>query len=252
LNAHLSPAGSLVINGVSTPVKDYRAFMKRVFTNSLNVGERPPLYMLGTPSAVQYLAGIRQLTSLEISFPTTAILGSGLIGITPQCSRKNEMGLGGEYRNGALTVQILDASDATYDDYEYDDDTETYYKPGGSHRVHQLGYAVPYDLGDHEVGDGMMYEMMTYWHWDGGCYSPDREDEYIEEYEDIIGSPFVQRTDDDIAAHPADDDEGDGDGSGGEGGAVSDAEEFHEVTTTVVSSSDRIGRLFWHEIIPDE
>ena len=139
-NAHLSPGGVIEINGIGMPVKDYRALIKRAVAGNLGPDESVPVFKLGTPTAAESAAGVQELTSLKMAFATDALLLGGVHPTATGCVKGNDPGQNGEYRNGALTIQALDASDVA-GGYTYDAVTEVYHT--GSHAIHELGYGFP-------------------------------------------------------------------------------------------------------------
>ncbi|HEX4923329.1 MAG TPA: hypothetical protein VFV50_04555 [Bdellovibrionales bacterium] len=98
-NAQLSPGAVLEINGVDYPVVDYQ---NKILAGGLG----PRTFTLGGPN---------QLTSLKIKFRADALTTNGLIATQTSCVVSNDPGANGEYRNGALIVQILDAATAKLD-----------------------------------------------------------------------------------------------------------------------------------------
>lgn len=102
-NAQLSPMVALEINGAALDVVSYQQTVID-FQN-------------GVPSLLPYTlagGGVR-LDSLRLVFDPDAILNGGLVATETGCVRTNDRGLYGEYRNGALVVQLLDKATATID-----------------------------------------------------------------------------------------------------------------------------------------
>lgn len=92
-NAQLSTGAVLEINGRRAKAIDYQKSGVR------------PVFSIGAAS------GAAQLTSLKLSFAPTAIETGGLVPTETGCVVSNRPGFNGEYRNGALVLQALDAND---------------------------------------------------------------------------------------------------------------------------------------------
>ena len=239
-NAHLSPGGVLNINGELIPVKDYRARLKRWLNGSgisyfldknLSLETQIKIYKLGEPTILEKLHGVEQLHTLKMEFDRGVLGVGGLVGTNTGCIKKNEPTDQGEYRNGALTTQLLDVThlrnglgeiyhlDATIADgtgalllpFQKDLATGNWYPNalnvgGGINAgagIHKLGYALPEggaaDVNNHKIGDGMMWEATLFWHWDGGCYTTNLVD-YAKDFKEETGIDFVQQFDGDIDA----------------------------------------------------
>ena len=137
VNAALSTGGVLEINGVRHTVEDYEALVAKHVAG----GDPLQVYMIGDPSADQLTAGIRKLTSLSLTFDVNAIISGGLIPTNTGCVKGNDFGPNGEYRNGALLVQALDASTGT---------------------MHATL---------HHATANLKWEASVFWHWDPSeCY----------------------------------------------------------------------------------
>jgi hypothetical protein len=131
-NTEYSQGAYVQINDEELPVVEYEGRVAKHVdgTESLTVyqlGPNPP-------------AGVEQLTHLKIVFDKTALLEGGLIGTATGCVRGNKPGTKGEYRNGALMIQAIDADTGTLDG--------------------TLHYATA----------GLLYESTMFWHWKGACY----------------------------------------------------------------------------------
>jgi hypothetical protein len=122
-NAQLSPGGVLEINGTDYPVTSYQQKVSN-FRNLL------PTYSLS------------ELASFKIHFDRNAITQGGLVGTITSCVRSNQAGANGEYRDGALTVQILEANTA----------------------------AINPATGTAAAQGGFLWEATIFWHHDGDCY----------------------------------------------------------------------------------
>jgi len=145
-NAQLSPGGVLEINGTNISVTAYQA------TPVADL----PIYVLGTPGP-----GETQLTSLKMSFDVNAILNGDLIATETGCVKANAPGAHSEYRNGALTIQAIDA-----DNHQID--TAVFNVQGnlvsGTGLAKQMG-SLP------NTDSGLLWESTLFWHWEGGfCY----------------------------------------------------------------------------------
>lgn len=121
VNSSLSPGGVLSINGSAIGVVNFQS--RQVFT----IG---PALVAGDASLNQFLLG----------FSPEILAKRGLVPTATSCVRANDPGKLGEYRNGALTVQALDA-----DSYVLDPATGA-------------------------ASAGLLWEATVFWHWDGGCY----------------------------------------------------------------------------------
>ncbi|MEQ1877490.1 MAG: hypothetical protein ABL958_12660 [Bdellovibrionia bacterium] len=128
-NAQLSPGAIIEINGTSYPVVDYQ---KKV--EDFRSGAASALTVFTLNSA-------NSLTSLKLKFKADALKSGGLIPTQTGCVVKNDPGINGEYRNGALIVQILNAANA-----RIDATTKT-------------------------AVSGLLWESTVFWHKEGaGCY----------------------------------------------------------------------------------
>jgi hypothetical protein len=133
-NSQLSPGGVLEINGSNVSVTDYQTQVD----NLLAQGKLPQVYELAGPIT----SGDQILSSLKVAFAKDVIQAGGLIPTDTPCVRANDPGLNGEYRNGALTIQLLDPSLA-----KIDSTTQAATATGG-----------------------LIYETTLFYHWTGGCY----------------------------------------------------------------------------------
>ncbi|MBT8145077.1 MAG: hypothetical protein KJO55_10270, partial [Gammaproteobacteria bacterium] len=247
-NAILSPAAVIEVNGIGFTVVEWRALTKRYLAGNLGTNEVYPTFKLGATTAADDAVGILQLTSLKLSFPTNAIQVGGIHPSVTGCVKGNETAPGGVYRTGALTLQMLDASNITAG-FAYDTSTEVWsVVGGGSTKIHKLGYAVPVN-GVHEIGDGMMWEQTIFWHWGGGCYDVDNEADWLTAFEEETGEPHSGGTDEDIGDDPPPE-EGGGEGEG-DPEPPRDEDAVQDVTTSRVTVGDSLGRLFWREILPE-
>jgi hypothetical protein len=129
VNADLSPAGIVSVNGTLSKAQD--------FATASHAGLDTPAglhaYTLGEPKT----AGDLQLKDLRIYFGKDAIEKAGIVGLTPSVVQKNVAGPKGEYRAGALTLQALDIDK----------------------------FAIDPKTGAATVGEGgLLWEAMMYWH----------------------------------------------------------------------------------------
>ena len=133
-NADLSPGATIEINGVSTSVVVFRDQVNAALSSGTYSA-----YTLGQPT----ISGDQQLTSFKISFALSAIEDGGLIPTATGCVKHNNPGANGEYRNGALTIQALNA-----DSFNIDSSTGAASLAGG----------------------GLLWESTIFWHKDNNCY----------------------------------------------------------------------------------
>jgi hypothetical protein len=103
VNPALNPGGVLEVNGNVLRVTDYQNLTQQL----LSSGVRPAAYTIGAPST----AGDMQLTSLKIAFDSNVTADELLVPTGPTaCVFPDIAGKLGEYRDGALVVQAIDAS----------------------------------------------------------------------------------------------------------------------------------------------
>ena len=243
-NSEYSPGGVLQINGPGLPVIDYHERLNRYLAGTLADGESFPLYTLGVPTAEQAAAGVVQLQSLELSFDAYAILNGDLIPTETGCVRGNDPGAKGEYRNGALVVQALDASDIT-DGFTLDEDEDVYVADSTS--VHAtFGHATA----------GLLWESSMFWHWDGDCYG---EESWEPEYETCVVLGVGNCYADESATSGGGMAGGMGMGGMGSTTPPEDTSEpppssdpGHSVTSTTIGGNNDVGPLFWRELIPED
>ena len=249
-NDDLSPGGVLEINSSSISVGDYRALLIRYLSGTLGPDEVFPRFKLEKPTATEELAGVRQLDSLKLSFDAFAILSGDLMPTETGCVKKNNPGALGEYRNGALMIQALDASDVS-GGFEFDAATQRYV--AGSSAVHSpLGYAT----------DGLLWESTVFWHWDGPCYGTE---DWAPLYESCVvqglgGCTKASKEEKDKAKKKKKKKKDDDDDTGAPVVELPDLPDLpgvevdpdHNVTNTTIGGSTDTGRLFWKEVIPEE
>jgi hypothetical protein len=142
-NADLSPGGRLVINnsysatnpGTYIPVRDYdNTALADLDIFSLNG-----------------VAGSTQLFELGMYFDVNTIYDGNLVPTNTGDVRKNEPGLNGEWRNGALTIQAVAVDPAGSDVFT----TDPSLSAGGVQGV---------------ATSGLLWESTIFWHWDGVSY----------------------------------------------------------------------------------
>jgi len=246
-NTELSPGGVLEINSTSISVSEYAALLDLYLQGNLNEGwNNGPLFKLNQPTDAEVAAGVKQLKSLKLSFDAFAILSGDLVPSVTGCVRKNNRGQQGEYRNGALMVQALDASDISGGFVE-DEALELWV--AGSTSIHtELGYA----------DRGLFWESTVFWHWDGPCYSdpawsPLYESCIVQGGGECLANSDEQKKkgkkkkkkkgDDEEEVPPSTDDSP-------EPGVEMDPGQ--SVTNTTIGGSNETGRLYWKELIPEE
>lgn len=142
-NANLSPGGRLVIN------QDYNSsdpttFIPVTTYDDISLSALPVYSLNG-------IAGTTQLTKLGIYFDTNVIAQGGLIPTVTGAVRKNTPGLLGEWRNGALTVQLVFVNANGTNGFT----TNTGYSNGGVQGV---------------ATSGLLWESTVFYHWNGGAY----------------------------------------------------------------------------------
>ena len=249
-NDDLSPGGVLEFNGLSIGVQEYRSLQQRYLAGALLPGETFPRLVLGTPSAAQAAAGVVELKSLKMSFDAYAILTGELIGTKTGCVKGNDPGANGEYRNGALMVQALDASGAA-GGFTFDSPSNQWVASSASIDG-QHGYAT----------SGLFWESTIFWHWDGPCYG---ESDWQPMWDAcfVTGGETCYEADDGDSdkadkkkSKDKDKDDDDGGSDPGDGGDPppddGTGDPGHTVTNTTIGGGSDVGRLFWRELIPQE
>ncbi|MCH8930494.1 MAG: hypothetical protein IIA98_06195 [Proteobacteria bacterium] len=238
-NENLSPGGVLEINGGSMSVGTYR----KLVDDYLKDPTKPlPRYKLDVPTVVEAAAGIQQLTSLKLSFDTFAILDGDLLPTNTGAVRNNVPGLLGEYRNGALMIQALDASDLS-GGFVLNAAAEEYVAV--STAVHStLGYATK----------GLLWETTVFWHWDGPSYGkPNHADLFDSCVTQGLGGCTKEPVDGEGGGGSTPPTAGDGSTPPPPPPPPVPADPGHTVTnTTVGGGTEDTGRLFWRELIPEE
>jgi len=244
-NSEYSPGGVLEINGPTISVTDYQALLNRYLAGTLADGESFGIYTLDPPGATLESKGVRHLQDLKLSFDAYAILNGDLIPTNTGCVRGNDPGAKGEYRNGALMVQALDATALVDGSYVLGGDPGEYTSASSSINE-EHGYATA----------GLLWESTVFWHWDGDCYG---EESWEPEYETCIvlgvGNCYA-----DEEATSGGGMKG-GMGMGGMGstpppepppGPSVSIDPGHSVTNTTIGGNNDVGPLFWRELIPED
>jgi Flp pilus assembly protein TadG len=143
-NADLSPGAWLTVNGVDIDVTDYD---DQTFASL-------PTYVLGTIPATN------KLTELRMNFDVDAIANCELLPTSTGKVRSNTPGIDNEWRSGSLTVQAVT--------------TTATLSTGRS-------------AGDQDVAisenDGLLWEAIFFWHWDGSAYTVATATAWQEEYD---------------------------------------------------------------------
>jgi hypothetical protein len=247
-NTELSPGGVLEINGTSISVTAYHDLQRRYLAGTMTAQESFPIYKRNPPSVAELAAGVTQLTSLKLSFDAFAIISGDLLPTKTSCVKDNNEGAEGEYRNGALMIQALDASNQV-GGWSYDEDTDIY-STGSASVNGEQSYATA----------GLIWESSLFWHWDGPCYGDDGWETLYQNC--IIGGDAScydvsddqlekgkkkkkkKGEEDDPPVEP-----NPGDPPTPSSGPVDPG---HSVTNTTIGGSNDTGRLFWKELIPEE
>jgi hypothetical protein len=250
-NTEYSPGGVLEINGPTISVTDYQALFNRYLNDELADGEEFRVLQFDAPGQSQQAdefasKGGKHLHDLKLSFDAYAILNGDLIPTKTGCVRDNEPGAKGEYRNGALMIQALDATGLIDGKFVYDEDTDEWVSSHSSLNATH-GYAT----------SGLLWEATVFWHWDGDCYG---EDSWEPEYETCIVLGLGNCYDDEEAESG-----GGMKGGMGMGGMGSEPppseippgppvslDPGHSVTNTTIGGNNDLGPLFWRELIPED
>ena len=144
-NADLSPGARVVVNGSYDPT-DPTSWVDATTYDDTAVADLPIYSLSG-------VTGTTQLTAFEVGFHELAIPTGGLINTETGCVRSNDAGLHGEWRNGALTVQVVEVDGSTLANSF---GTDTSLSNGGVQGV---------------ATSGLLWESTIFWHWSGGsCY----------------------------------------------------------------------------------
>ncbi|MFT5412309.1 MAG: prepilin-type N-terminal cleavage/methylation domain-containing protein [Verrucomicrobiales bacterium] len=147
-NADLSPGAKIVINSnydsrnplTYIPVKSY---------DDTPLADLPVYSFKG-------IAGTVPLTRLSLSFDNDAIKIGGVIPTNTGDVRNNTLGLNGEWRNGALTIQAIEVNGSGRDKFVTDQSLSA----GGVQGV---------------ATSGLLWESTVFWHWKGDSYHENRD-----------------------------------------------------------------------------
>ena len=150
-NAELSTGAVLELNGVNIDAVTYQGSVEAAIAGTGTL----PLYSMGGGS------GTTQLTDLKVSFASNAILTGGLVPTATGCVKGNDPGKFNEYRNGAFTIQAVDAASfpAQVNELVGPDDGDI---RGGK------GTGLVKHIAD--GNSALLWESTLFWHWTGGCY----------------------------------------------------------------------------------
>jgi len=154
VNADLSPGAWITINGVDYDVDAY---------DNVPLAELPT-YTLGP--------GESQLTELQMNFDVQAIANCELIPTQTRTVRANIPGIEGEWRSGALTIQLVTATASP-----------TSGTGNGDHQAVTTENA------------GLLYEATYFWHWSGASYTAAEADQWQADF-DALDCPEPEFIDD--------------------------------------------------------
>ena len=144
-NADLSPGGRIVINQTYNPSNP--ATWTQVTTYDNTLPSALTVYSLdGAP-------GTTRLTSFGFYYDTATVGSGGLIQGNTGHVKNNTPGIYGEWRNGALTIQVVRVNPDGSDDFT----VNTAFSAGGVQGV---------------ATSGLLWETTLFYHGSGGPYSP--------------------------------------------------------------------------------
>ena len=144
-NADLSPGGRIVINQTYNPSNP--ATWTQVTTYDNTLPSALTVYSLdGAP-------GTTRLTSFGFYYNTATVGSGGLIQGNTGHVKNNTPGIYGEWRNGALTIQVVRVNPDGSDDFT----VNTAFSAGGVQGV---------------ATSGLLWETTLFYHGSGGPYSP--------------------------------------------------------------------------------
>lgn len=130
INPALSPEARLVLEGTYDPA-DPASYVPITAYGDTPVQDLPTF-------------SINEIEALQVWFPPDAIPDGGLVGSGTACVRNNVLGPQGEWRNGALTLQVADAD--------------------------RLQLDPSLSVGGHGVAvQGLLWEGLLFWHWPDNC-----------------------------------------------------------------------------------
>jgi hypothetical protein len=257
-NTVINTSGVMEINGSSFSAVDYFALQTRWVEGTLAAGETFPTYILNPPTETQRDAGLRQLKSFKLSFDAFSIIKGELLGTNTGCVRGNDIGIHGEYRNGAITMQALDAEG--FAGFTYDAVNDVYIAANtamdGTHqyaRVHPNN-----DTGANSYfGQSMFWESTVFWHWDGDCYG---QGNWQSQYDACLAQTsdsfcWVASDAEQDKAEKTKDGDKDKDKETTtvpDPDVVEDVDPAdHRLEAIITADSSKQGRLYWRELIPD-
>ncbi len=164
-NAELSTGAILRINGSDITATSYQAQVEAALAGS---GSLTTYTRSGTTGT--------QLSSFSASFDQWAIIDGRIIPTSTGCVRGNEPGKYDEYRNGALTIQAVNAS-------SFPSQVNDMTGPSGDPIRNGKGSG----LVKHVAGgnSALLWEATVFWHWDGDCYG---QDDWDTDYNDCFGN----------------------------------------------------------------
>jgi hypothetical protein len=240
-NAPYSWDGVMSINGIPSKVVDYDRRQRKHFAEGAAAAEKLVVYSTN-PTAAELASGVVKLTDLRMTFSPYAITKGGIIPTETGCVRKNNRGSQGEYRNGALIVQAVDAASFA-GSFTYDPVNKVYSMGG----IGAAG-AVKVDVGAGRnvvyANKGLLWESSVFWHWKGGCYGSVG---YETAYESVTGVEFDTLLDSEgNSSH--------GGNSGSEGDPEAEGTPGIAQQSVVAqrqAGARRTGRLYWHEEVLD-
>ncbi|MFV1993821.1 MAG: type II secretion system protein, partial [Verrucomicrobiales bacterium] len=141
-NADLSPGGRLALN-TSYVGGDYTTFASVTSYDDTPVAALPVYSLSG-------IDGTTPLSQLGIFFDPYTIANAGLLPTNTGDLKANVAGKNGEWRNGALTIQLVLVNADGSDGFTLDNT-----KSAGGHGV---------------AASGLLHEATVFWHWSGDSY----------------------------------------------------------------------------------
>ena len=142
-NADLSPGGRLIINADYDPLD--AASWVRVEDYDDTAVEDLPIYSLSGA------AGTTRLERFGVYFHPLVFSLRGVHPSSTSCVRENWLGPDGQWRNGALTIQVVQVAADGTDAFT----TDSSMSAGGVQGVAE---------------SGLLWESTVFWGWDGPCF----------------------------------------------------------------------------------
>ena len=142
-NGDLSPGGRLVVNNTYNSANSATYIPVATYDNTAL--SALPIYSLNG------IAGTTKLTQLGLYFDTNVISSGNLLNTVTGHVRRNNPGLYGEWRNGALTIQLVVVNPNGSDGFK----TDLSISGGGVQGV---------------ATSGLLWETTWFWHGQGGPY----------------------------------------------------------------------------------